>query len=65
MLPRALALALSIGVDARTPIQAGDSDEPGVAGNDVNALVTTAQAQRPMCGRRWPMFNRANTCQGR
>jgi outer membrane protein TolC len=42
-----IALALSIGVDARTPIQVGDGDEASIASNDVNALVATAETQRP------------------
>ncbi|MBV9867007.1 MAG: TolC family protein [Abitibacteriaceae bacterium] len=40
-------LALAMGIDPRTPIQAADSAEPTVNADDVNALVTTALRQRP------------------
>ena len=40
-------LALIIGIDPRTPIDAGASAEPPVATNDVQGLVDTALKQRP------------------
>lgn len=40
-------LALLMGVDPRTPLEAENSSEPGVTANDVNELVTTALTQRP------------------
>ncbi|HZO88326.1 MAG TPA: TolC family protein [Chthonomonadaceae bacterium] len=41
------SLALLMGIDPRTPIDVTDTGEPPIATNDVNALVTTALAQRP------------------
>ena len=40
-------LALLMGIDPRTPLQAGDSSEPAIPTDDVNALVDTALGQRP------------------
>ncbi len=40
-------LALTMGVDPRTPLQVADGDEPGLATTDVNALVRTALGRRP------------------
>jgi len=40
-------LALLMGIDPRTPIEAADTSEPAVTANDVNALVNRALAQRP------------------
>jgi outer membrane protein len=40
-------LALLMGIDPRTPIQAAESGEPVTSAEDVNALVQTALAQRP------------------
>ena len=40
-------LALLMGVDPRTPIEAENSSEPDVTATDVNELVTTALTQRP------------------
>jgi outer membrane protein len=40
-------LALVMGIDPRTPIQAAETGEPAVESNDVQALVTTALAKRP------------------
>lgn len=42
-----VTLALTMGIDPRTPIQVTDMTEPPVPTNDVNALVTTALRQRP------------------
>ncbi len=40
-------LALQMGIDPRTPIEAKDSDEAAIAANDVNELVSAALKQRP------------------
>jgi outer membrane protein len=40
-------LALQMGVDPRTPIQAAESGEPAVSATDVNGLVQQALTQRP------------------
>ncbi|MDQ3813325.1 MAG: TolC family protein [Armatimonadota bacterium] len=40
-------LALLMGIDPRTPLQAADSGEPAVTTDNVNALVDSALAQRP------------------
>ena len=40
-------LAQTMGIDPRTPINANETGEPVVAGDDVNALVTSGMRQRP------------------
>lgn len=40
-------LALQMGIDARTPIEAQDSGEPQIASDDVNSLVDQGLKQRP------------------
>jgi len=42
-----VALALAMGVDPRTPIQANESSEPEDFGSDLNALVDQALKDRP------------------
>ncbi len=42
-----VSLALVMGIDPRTPLQAANTDEPSIPSNDVTALVNTGLRQRP------------------